>query len=484
MKIISKVLVLVLSAIMVLAMSASVFAVSGTNATKGHLSVANAEDGQTYTAYKMLDLLSYDTDKDAYSYKVADGWVDFFTGTGAGAAYFTLDLNNQIKANTLADASDSDVAEFAKAALQYAKDNDITGITITSEETEVDLGYYVVGTTLGSLCALDTTNPDVEIYEKNSKPSVSKTVKDSDDADTAYGESATADVGEVVNFKLVVNTGTNEKGVNAGINSNYVITDVMTNLTYVDGSVEISGGLESWTLDTDYTVSWDSGSKTLTINLLADSIKNLGKNVDITVKYDATVDTTAVSNDSTANKNEVTLTYNNETSTDVTYVKTYKFSVLKNDGETALSGAKFKLSTTTDETDALPLATIDTNQYQYQTGTGEATEITTDDTGAFSIEGLDAGTYYLIETDAPTGYNKLNAPITVTIAEDGSVTFTAGNESDTATGNDITVTVVNQTGAELPSTGGIGTTIFYILGSALVIGCGIVLISRKRMNSK
>jgi LPXTG-motif cell wall-anchored protein len=149
-----------------------------------------------------------------------------------------------------------------------------------------------------------------------------------------------------------------------------------------------------------------------------------------------------------------------------------------------LSGAKFKLSTTTDETDALPLATIDTNQYQYQTGTGEATEITTDDTGAFSIEGLDAGTYYLIETDAPTGYNKLNAPITVTIAEDGSVTFTAGNESDTATGNDITVTVVNQTGAELPSTGGIGTTIFYILGSALVIGCGIVLISRKRMNSK
>ena len=366
---VKKIMALVLAMMLCLAMSTVAFAATGNNTTdKGHLSVANAEDGQTYTAYKMLDLLSYNTETPAYSYKVAEGWADFFKDSGAGAAYFTLDSNNQVTANTLKDATADEQATFAKAALKYAEDNSISGTPITSTETEVDLGYYVVGTTLGSLCALDTTNPDVAIYEKNSKPSVDKTVKDSDDADTAYDESATADVGEVVNYKLVVNTGTEIHSPNgkAGISSDYVIEDVMTNLTYVADSVEISGGLASWTAS-DYTVGWNDSTKKLTITLKQASIKDLGTNVNITIKYNATVDSTAVSNNATANPNTVTLTYNNETSIDVAYVKTFLFNVSKTDGTNALSGAKFKLSTTTAESGALPLATKATNQFQYIT---------------------------------------------------------------------------------------------------------------------
>lgn len=484
-KLLAIILTLTVALTMGVSMGATAFAVSGSSPdTKGHLSVANAEEGQTYTAYKIFDLQSFNTDPEAYSYKVASGWANFFTGTAAGAQYFTLDSKGQVTANTLKDATDAQKAEFAKAALKYAQDNNISGTTISSTATEVDLGYYVVGTSLGSLCALDTTNPDVAIYEKNSKPSVAKTVKDSDDPDTAYAETATADVGEVVNYKLVVNTGTNDQGVNAGISSDYVITDAMTNLTFEANSVAITGGLNNWTLDTDYTVNWDSSTKKLTITLKKDSIKNLNKNVDITIKYNAKLDTSAVSDNATANKNEVTLSYNNETSTDVAYVKTYKFEVLKNDGTTALKNAKFKLSTSEEETGALPLATKGTNQYQYQSGTGAATEITTDTTGTFSIEGLDAGTYYLIETAAPEGYNKLNKPIKVVIAEDGKVTFTAGSSDDSITTANKKVTVVNKAGVELPSTGGIGTTIFYILGALLVVVCGIVLVARRRMTAK
>ncbi|MBR4945036.1 MAG: LPXTG cell wall anchor domain-containing protein, partial [Peptococcaceae bacterium] len=103
------------------------------------------------------------------------------------------------------------------------------------------------------------------------------------------------------------------------------------------------------------------------------------------------------------------------------------------------------------------------------------TEITTDAAGEFHIEGLDADTYYLTETAAPAGYNKLVDPVTVTIigattGDDGKLTYTTVEER-----------VLNNTGAKLPETGGIGTTIFYVLGAVLVLGAGIVLVTRKRM---
>ena len=101
------------------------------------------------------------------------------------------------------------------------------------------------------------------------------------------------------------------------------------------------------------------------------------------------------------------------------------------------------------------------------------TEVTTPASGKFTIKGLDADTYYLTETQQPAGYNKLSAPITVVIGENGKITV--GSEATTE------VEVENKTGSILPSTGGRGTTLIYLLGAVIVLGSGVALITRKRM---
>ena len=106
---------------------------------------------------------------------------------------------------------------------------------------------------------------------------------------------------------------------------------------------------------------------------------------------------------------------------------------------------------------------------------GTVTKITTGDTGKFTIQGLDAGIYYLTETQQPAGYNKLKDPLKIVIGENGTITV----DDKSITGTDVKV--LNQTGSILPSTGGMGTTLFYIFGAILVIGSGVVLITKKRM---
>ena len=106
----------------------------------------------------------------------------------------------------------------------------------------------------------------------------------------------------------------------------------------------------------------------------------------------------------------------------------------------------------------------------------DATEVTTDANGSASFEGLKAGTYYLVETLAPSGYNLLTEPIEVIIAP------TTAEGSAEAVYADVTSEVANSTGSLLPSTGGIGTTIFYVLGGVLVLGAAILLITKKRMS--
>ena len=153
---------------------------------------------------------------------------------------------------------------------------------------------------------------------------------------------------------------------------------------------------------------------------------------------------------------------------------------MKNSGETALAGATFTLSKNTDGTQPISLvktsgenAARDTYRVAKNGETDTVTEITTTASGKFTIQGLDAATYHLTEKKQPDGYNKLSAPITVVIDENGNITVGTNNVDE--------VKVENKTGSLLPSTGGSGTTMIYILGAILVLGSSVVLITKKRM---
>ena len=139
---------------------------------------------------------------------------------------------------------------------------------------------------------------------------------------------------------------------------------------------------------------------------------------------------------------------------------------------------KFILSKGTGE--ATRYAQFDSYNYltAWVTSQDEATELVTDANGHINALGLDADTYSLIETETLPGYNLLDEPITVVIAADGSVTYTGADAT-----NATTINIKNQTGSLLPSTGGMGTTILYIAGAALVLGAGVTLVVRRRMNS-
>lgn len=204
-----------------------------------------------------------------------------------------------------------------------------------------------------------------------------------------------------------------------------------------------------------------------------------GELTTIYVKYYATVGNKAPIN--TAMKNTTWLTYgknNLETDTSETETYTYGIPVYKYTGSnTPLADAKFILSTVENatETEAIKF-TPNGSLYRYttnQTNGGGTTTLVSPTEGRFEIQGLEAGKYYLKETEAPKGYNKIQKSIMIEILEDGTIKVD---------GNPITgdVRVQNNTGSLLPSTGGMGTTLIYVVGSILVLASGIVLFSKRK----
>ena len=161
--------------------------------------------------------------------------------------------------------------------------------------------------------------------------------------------------------------------------------------------------------------------------------------------------------------------------------KTYEIPVFKyttkNGTDTPLAGATFTLSKKNDGTELIKLVSGKNNTYRVAmtSESNTVTEVTTPETGKFTIQGLDAGTYYLKEIKAPKGYNKLKDPVKIVIAEKG--TITVGSETVDE------VKVQNNTGTILPTTGGNGTSLIYFLGAVLALVSGVVLITKQRMKN-
>lgn len=481
-----------LAAIMTAAMSLSAFAAKTADSGKGgdaKITITLPADNEsqddaeiTYTVYKVFDATN-DGQSEAISYTIDSangeltdamkaagflkddaGNVYHFSGTYAAETdegAIKIKVGGEDKYIVPTPKNTELTADQIAAIKAYAKDKIGTfkakpTTDGTLEITGLEYGYYYIDTTTGSAVTIDSTNPNGEVKDKNSIPDKpKKTIVTSDDFIGSLdqsGKNALAQVGTNVYFKVEI---VKVKGA-----TNYVFHDKMSKGLEYNGDVAVDpAGLTSSTTP--------AGEDTVTVTFDNDKLAELEDGTKITITYSAKVTSDALSTDPA--NNTATLGYGNSHTTTSDKVNVYnaKFTVTKSDGEgNPLAGAGFVIH------DA------DGNYYLLKNGevswiesSDDATEYTSSATGEVqAFTGLKDGTYTLVEKTVPSGYNKA-----------ANLTFTIEGEDYTVTNLEKSATVVNNAGAELPSTGGMGTTIFYIVGAILVLGAGVVLVSRKRM---
>lgn len=487
MKSIKKLFMLCMALIMTAAMGMTAFA-----ASTGLITIKEAEPGKEYKIYRIFDLV-LSADEKSHIYTVNEDWADFFADGAEGLKYVAIDPDS----HHVTWEKGADAKELAKAAIKYAEDKKLTPVrtaTCVAGTSEVkfdslDLGYYLVESTLGVACALDTTNPSAVITEKNTLPTIDKEVEEDSLAsgDNKWGDSNNADIGQEVDFKITVEA--DRKA------TNYVIHDKMgvglefnvnKGVTVTWTHKDASGKYVTDTLGTaDYTLVTSESDLdddcTFEVRFKDDFLKKLAKNDKIEVTYSATVTEEAATEGII---NESQLTYDDDNhKEDETITYTYGLNIYKyttnstHADDIALAGAKFILYRKNGAKTEYAKFDTDFKFAEWVEDRNTATVLVSGDDGFIKVFGLDADTYYIEETEAPEGYNKLEDPTTVIIEKDGKVSPAE------SVGNVDAVKVENRQGEELPSTGGIGTKIFYIVGTVLMAGAAILLITKKRMSS-
>jgi len=462
MKTTKKLLALVLALMMVMSLATTAFA-DGEEATKNDsITIESAKVGETYALYKLFDLIVDDeAEPSKYAYTVNEDWAAFFAADAAGAAYITVE-DGYVKGI-------SDAAALAKAAAEWTGKPDALK-TVEADENETVVfdglanGYYVITSTLGTIAMADTTpdKSDVTITEKNPEDKIEKEVKE--DSTNTFGTENDAQVGDTVEFTSTV---TLVKGTR-----NVVVHDAMdAGLTLNQDSIAIAG----LTVETDYTVAYNTADNCdFEITFTEDYLKALteGETV-LTLTYSAVLNENAIVKDENGvaivdQKNKTKVTYgDNQSVEDETTTTTHKVTVNKYaDQVTDLAGAVFSLKK---NGTVVKLIKLDEQNYRVANGAEAGAQDTfiTVDTGDIVIWGLDTDTdYTLEEITPPEGYNKLPGEVDVAVnAEDTSV-----------------IDVKNNSGTELPETGGMGTTLFYIFGSIMMVGAAVLLVTKKRMN--
>lgn len=458
------------------------------------------------------------------------------TSEGVAVGATSADAAQNVAAS-ITDFNNNEAKAFAKIVAAHLSD-----VKRTSTETKnsdvttgykidnLEAGYYLVkdqDSSIGADKEDAYTNYIMEVVgavtvtPKSAVPKVDKKIAEGNDKKPA----TTAKVGDVVNFEL---TGTLPSNYEDYTSYQYEFHDTLSKgLTYNgDVKVYVKNDNEEEVEITGYTVTPDKNTATTTptadtaitvtfANLKADAVKasDTSKNVTIDanskiiVKYSATLNENAVVGE-TGNTNTVKLVYSNDpnntstgtTKDDKATVYTFQLNVVKVDGATKdettptkLQGAKFKLYYEKDGTKYYATVNLSEGDNKnkitgWTTAEADGTELTTDTDGNITVKGLKEGTYYLEETEAPAGYNKLTAPVKVEITKNSTNiheldSVTADNKSGTVDTNNKaigTITIANNKGSTLPSTGGMGTKLFYTIGGILMAGAAIVLVVRKR----
>ena len=481
---------LLLALVMVFALATTAFATETGTTTTGTITVANPVEGQTYTAYKIFDVVYDDANHYSYTIDGSSAWFNTVNDYAAGANN-GLTLTEVLGTTTyvVTTTSDFSAPEFA-AALKNGLTETIKGTPLTAgtgnkpTATGLALGYYFVTSSTGALCNLTTTNPTVTIHDKNDMPFEKEVDK------------TNVDVGQTVKFTI-----TGKVPDYTGFTTyTYKIEDTMSEgLTFKkDVKVKIDDTDVTDACTIVYDVNNNTNSFTVTVPVL-DNKYTIGAEIKVT--YSATVNEKAIA---VVSENKAELTYSNDstdseskTTTPPEIVKVYTSKIVidkyeKDATNTKLEGAEFVLcrkapndepqfaAFRNDSQNTIKLPYYKLQYYKWDETTktvswvdtiAEATKVTTDNKGAASFDGLANGTYHLVETKAPAGYNRMT--------EAQEVEVKGGT---TAAELSVTAKVENQAGTLLPSTGGMGTTIFYVLGAVLVLGAVVLLVTKKRMS--
>lgn len=422
--------------------------------------------------------------------------------------------------------SDANSIAFARFVCHYLYSNDANPTYVVRAGSnaltipEAKAGYYLfVDTTDFSkddsyhsynsfLLMVTKGNWNVPITPKAEKPTVEKKVYDNPDGTSTGGFGSSADhaINEKFQFQL---TATLPDSTNRAYDYydkySVIFHDTLSEGITYDGpySVVIKSNDITYTITdpSKYTINTDKLDSQNYFEVEIPDVKtcvaglDLNKGATITVTYTAHLNEKASVNtagDGTSNINKVYLTYSNnpqdESSIGKTpestpvYVYTYQLSNTKRqntvDGP-ALAGAGFKLYSDAECNNEVGLYQEGEFYYPIKDATGKkAVEMISGENGQFNVKGLDAGTYYLKETITPAGYDTCGVT-PVTIKADHS-----GNDHVNLEGSNLTIVNKKAGGITLPSTGGIGTTIFYVVGGGLMVAAIVLLVTKKRMENK
>jgi len=493
---------LLIAIMLIIMLSVTVFA-----AGEGSITVTNTNpevsiSGNTYYGYKIFDV-TYDAGLSAYNYTIDTHFTNFFTAKSI--------TTNQAAYNYVNAAVPT---AFAKEAYTYITTNSITAdgnatvaaASQTCTISTLDLGYYLVNGTATSPHAETESSKTFLSMDGTSSLGLTVTLgvvvlsMHKDVIVWPTGAVADYTIGQTVPFRSTSAV----PDMNGYASYKFIVHDTMSaGLTFNTGSVAITIGGTNFT---DFTVTNSVVGESFQI-VFGSSFLTKTKDAAIIITYSAILNDQAVlfTND---NPNTINLEYSSnpydaaqtaKTPNDTVLVDTYKVDIIKYTGAfipaNYLANAHFSLKLIND-TLAAPIQFVyAAGEYRVatpaeiaNTGVTKTTDLVSDAGGKIVVKGIDEGTYYLFETQAPAGYNILNGAITITLTRDFDTgvfatatdvvkTYTNGTENGT-------VNVQNNSGVQLPTTGGMGTTIFTVIGLLLMTSVVVVFITRKKLNSR
>ena len=500
MKTTRKLLAMVLAVIMVMSLATTAFAqtVDSEKGGSASITIENASKGETYKVVKIFDatVTGEENGSIAYTGEIPEALASVFTKDSVGNI-------SVVEGKTNKDVTDAVTAWAQTADVTAQATSDGTTLTFTG----LQYGYYAVLSSQGAVVTIDSTNPNATVYDKNTKePTLTKSVNDPD-----------VDIGQTVTYTVTATTANYlGDGENAEIVTQYVITDTLpdfltevkvTSITIGGADYKVNGAVPQFNSDDQIIIPWaEKDDEGHYASLYANG-------AEIVITYTAKVTNKAEVDGTTGNVNTVTMkpwTTPDDTTPadpwekewkDDAVIYTYAAALKKVDENgNPLAGAKFAVKGLIVEGTAGNYTVVSYDPNSEDQGTVMETDVN----GNLVIKGLNsAASLTVYETEAPAGYNKLTAPITVTVKKIGEVVTVTSTKVYYDENGDVTETetdsfsysveyneelkaaavkVENKKGTELPSTGGMGTTLFYILGSVMVLAAVVLLITKRRMN--